>query len=364
MNGLYTLKHASRSLGQYLSPPKLAIIGGYHLGNLGDMLLGNSLIEASHKLGIDAGLQTIYKLDKWPKIPHAIIGGGAIGYEYSLKQILKRYSEKPQNIGFLGVDFNETKYPIEIIQFLKDVNFITCRSKSQSLKLQELTGRKDIIYHQDLVFSYKNNHFKNLRETNSIRPPKLFINILPLYGIIKNNEITPNNHYFSENPNVYANFETIQNEYLILTQKVIQKGKEEGYKIETLPFTFQDESMAKLFINDITIKQNKYTINFQRIIKLIEPQDWVFSTRLHATILAMKAGAKITAFAYAEKNSKLINEFNFHENKFYTPEYLLNEDKTEEEIRSIKIPSEDINSTSENVTKIIENNILKLVNGK
>ncbi len=361
MNGVYTIKHSARCIIQHLIKPELAIIGGYHLGNFGDLLLGNSIKEICNQKGIKSGLQTIYNLEKWPKINHAIIGGGAVGYEYSLQKLIKRYKNSPEKIGFLGVDFNEKQYSKESIQFLKDVKFITCRSEIQQIKIKNLTGRNDILFHQDLAFSFRRNFFKEIKLIPSERRPKLFINILPLYATLKNDKLIPKLHYQKENPHFFEHFDEYQKAYLKLISEIITIGKENNFEIETLPYSFQDESMAKNFIHDTSIKQNKYDINLQNNIKRIKPNDWVFSTRLHVTIMAIKAGAKLTALTYADKNVRLLNDLNIKENQFIRLEDLL---KPIEQLKSIHfIPDNNlINTVSDSVSQIIENKIFSLIN--
>jgi polysaccharide pyruvyl transferase WcaK-like protein len=119
--------------------------------------------------------------------------------------------------------------------------------------------------------------------------------------------------------------------------------------------------MAKSFIHDTSIKQNKYDINIQNNINRIKPIDWVFSTRLHATIMAIKAGAKLTALTYADKNVRLLNDLNVKENQFIKLEDLL---KPIEHLKSIHFISDNklINTLSDSVSQIIENKISSLFN--
>ncbi|MFN9710778.1 MAG: hypothetical protein ACK55K_05155, partial [Bacteroidota bacterium] len=69
----------SRRFRQQLSIPDVAVIGGYHGVNLGDMALGASVKRQLQNRNITSGLQTIYNLEKWkwPPTNFAILGGGA-----------------------------------------------------------------------------------------------------------------------------------------------------------------------------------------------------------------------------------------------------------------------------------------------
>jgi hypothetical protein len=85
----------------------IAVIGGYHGGNLGDMALGIATQKVIKRLGYKSCLKTIYSIGKlpYPKISHAILGGGAIGYEDSLSKVQKLYFNDLSKVALLGVDF-------------------------------------------------------------------------------------------------------------------------------------------------------------------------------------------------------------------------------------------------------------------
>jgi polysaccharide pyruvyl transferase WcaK-like protein len=184
---------------------------------------------------------------------------------------------------------------------------------------------------------------------------------LPLYSVIKNNKLVPNLYYKNENPDFYENFDSYQNAYLELINNIIKIGKEKQLDIETLPFSFQDEGMAKIFINDSSVKHNKYGINIEKNINSIKQNDWVFCTRLHSTIMAIKSGAKITALTYADKNVRLLNDLNINKNQYIRIEDLLNPIQNLNSIH-FKVEKNIVNQISESVSDIIENKIIELFN--
>jgi hypothetical protein len=287
---------------------KIAIIGGYHGGNLGDIALGITTKKTAEKLGYSSTLQTIYSLNKlpYPKIKYAILGGGAIGYSDSLKKVMNRYSNNYQKVAVLGVDFNEIKYDENIIEFLKNVAWISCRSETQQTKLVRITGRTDVIVQPDIVFSFESDFC--IKQRYSLKTKKLLINLVPLYGSVINGEIKPNDAYKSERPELYENYCQMIESYIKGIRIIVKQHISEGYTIETIPFTQGDVDFSKLALKGLTVKHNKYHSNPTKMLKKMATAEKIFATRYHATVLAAKVGAQIIPLAYAKKNEHLFED--------------------------------------------------------
>jgi len=310
------VNHVSRLIKQNLNKPDFAIIGGYHGVNLGDIALGESVKFVLKDLNLKGGLQTIYNIDKWPwpKTKYTIIGGGAIGYASSLIKLKNRLSGNYSKLAFLGVDFNEFEYSDEILKMLKEAVWISCRNEFQAHKLQEITGRKDISFNPDLVFSYRRKECEELRKSK--KEKTLLVNVVPLYGSIKNNEFVPIEKYREERPELYKSFDLMIQSYKEGVQSVIKKALSEGYKVETIPFTPADATAAKILLEDLPVKHNAYDENVYKMTKKIGSAQRIFATRYHATILGIKTGAELIPMAYATKNDKLLNELGVDDSKF------------------------------------------------
>jgi hypothetical protein len=112
------IQHVGRLIPQLIKTPKVAIIGGYHGINAGDLALGESIKQEISKRGFSSGLQTIYNIDqwKWPLTEYTIIGGGAVGYNDSMEKIYNRFKNSLSNVAILGVDFNEKEFSDKCIE--------------------------------------------------------------------------------------------------------------------------------------------------------------------------------------------------------------------------------------------------------
>ena len=155
---LYRLNQILRLFFQFFKKKYVDVIGGYHGVNLGDMILGYSVLDILKERGIKGSLQTIYSLDKypWPKFQYAIIGGGAIGYNDSIIKVLNRYQENLHKVALLAVDFNEQNYGESIISLMQNCAWISCRNKNQANSIETFLRDKNIVNHPDLAFSYRN----------------------------------------------------------------------------------------------------------------------------------------------------------------------------------------------------------------
>ncbi len=323
------LLHRVNYLQQLFRSAQVAIVGGYHFGNLGDIALGRSIQEFLEQKDISSDLQTIYNLKKWPKRDYAIIGGGAIGYKTCLNEIIKQYPYKFSKIAFFGVDFNEEKYSLEIIEMLQKAAFISTRSKLQAENLSFITNRNDIVNFPDLSFSYRIPAFELARNktiNDSIGKSRLIINILPLYGKIINNKVQPIDQYRKERPDVYANFDLIQANYLRLIHLKVEEALDLHMEVLSVPFTPLDRLYSQIVLNNKYVTHLNYNSNPSFIQKLFRKNDLVICTRLHATIFALRAGSKILPIAYAKKNEELLKELTWNENEFYTIKDLIDID--------------------------------------
>jgi polysaccharide pyruvyl transferase WcaK-like protein len=316
---LARINQVIRLITQKITGIKIAIIGGYHGVNLGDMALGYSVKEIANKKGIKSGLQTIYTLNSypWAKANFAIIGGGAIGYKESLLKVSNRFNTNLKNLALLGVDYNDSNYEqsAEIMNLLKNSSWLSCRNEKQSIKMQKLTGREDITYHPDLVFSYKKEYCKKQRESN---PKKkiLLINVVPLYGSIEGESLIPNIQYKEERPELYESYNLMIKNYIEGVRLIIKDALANGYEVESIPFTPGDATMARIIAKGLKIKHNNYSDNPFKVLKKMASAEKVFATRYHATIFGIKLGAKVMPMAYAKKNEILLEELGFSTEQF------------------------------------------------
>ena len=303
--------HVLRLITQKIVKPKVAIIGGYHGVNLGDIALGESVRLVLKDASVKSGLQTIYNLNKWPWpiTKYTIIGGGAVGYQSSLDILQEHLSGDYSNLAFMGVDFNENSYKEETIKMLKSAKWISCRNEFQAQKLTHLTQRKDITFHPDLVFSYQKKQCEVYRQKP--KKKKLLVNVVPLYGHLKDGKMVPADNYKEERPELYQNYDVMISSYKEGVRSVVKKALDEGYEVESIPFTPADDQIAKFFLKDLPVNFTPFDENPDRMIAKIAEAEKVFATRYHATILSIKQIYRGLPGIYAVKNEKLLNELGY-----------------------------------------------------
>jgi len=320
------LLHKKKWLSHFFNISKVAITGGYHYGNLGDIALGCSLKEILEEQNIPSELQTIYNLKYWIEREYIIVGGGAIGYENTLKEINNKIKKKFEKIAFLGVDFNSDLYSDESIELINKAAFVSTRSKSQAERLKEITGRKIIYSQPDLAFSFQRNQFEKVRQNTISQTKKLFVNVLPLYALFNNDILTPLNVYKTERPEIFENFSAIHQNYKILVINAVNKAIQNGVQVFSWSFTPMDEAYAKFLFNGINVNHLKYNPNPYNLAGMITTNDEVITTRLHATIFALRSGATINPIAYAHKNEELLKEMGFSKNEYLSSDDLISKD--------------------------------------
>ncbi|MFZ4796143.1 MAG: polysaccharide pyruvyl transferase family protein [Bacteroidia bacterium] len=320
------LLHKKKWLAHFFYKAEIAIAGGYHYGNLGDIALGNSIKEILDTKNISSELQTIYNLKYWLERNYVIVGGGAIGYENSLFEIINKYHHNYQKIAFMGVDFNSKSYSDESIELINKAAFISTRSVAQAEKLKELTGRKNIYNQPDLAFSFQRKLFEKTRIQSLAKPKKLFVNVLPLYAMFNNGKLTPLNQYKEERPEIFENFSSIQMNYKNLVLNYVTNAIQNGIPVFSWSFTPMDESFAKYLFGNLNVTHLPYNPNPLNISNIVEPTDEVISTRLHATIFALRSGANVFPIAYAHKNEELLKEMGWNKNEFLSVNDLITRD--------------------------------------
>jgi len=244
------LRHRLRWVGQLLRRPSTAVIGGYHYGNLGDMALGLAVMEQLRASGNRrAGLQSIYNLDKWPSAPRAILGGGAIGYSGPMERVLARYASDPGHIGVLGVDFNESHCPDDVVSFLRKAAWVSCRSRSQAERLVALTGRNDITDHPDIAFALNGVFCTGHRQkiSGSGQPPRVFaVNAVPIYGEMRKGKLIMGEAYREERPEIYAAFPTVHRRYQNFLTRTVEEYRSRGWRPVSVAFAPSDEAYSRM----------------------------------------------------------------------------------------------------------------------
>lgn len=317
------VQHRLRNIQQKISGLAVGVIGGYHGGNLGDIALGTSVTSVLEEQHVKTGMQTIYNLDKWPKAPYAIVGGGAVGYVDSLTRVAKRYKGNFGKVSLLGVDFNEKSYPQECIELIQQAAYVSGRSEAQAERLKTMTGRKDIHFHPDIAFSlYPDYCEKQRARQRDAKPGKLMINLIPLYGRLVDGVMVPSDQYREERPELYAAFQQMHASYTEVVRTVVTKAIADGYEVETIPFTPDDDTFGRFILEGLPVTHAKYHADPHKMLKHMSTAKMIFATRYHTTIFALKLGIPFFPIAYAVKNELLFKELGVARSQFISSEDL------------------------------------------
>jgi hypothetical protein len=308
-SGTCVFEHRFNYAKQALTKPQLAIAGGYHFGNLGDMALGNSVKRQAIEIGVKSQLQTIYNLDRWPKAESLIVGGGAVAYSEPLNKLRTVYKEQPARVALIGVDFNDPDAVIESKEFLQQVALITCRSSEQAQFLREVLDRSDIGWHYDLCFSY----FDHSIVTRTVkRQPVFGINCVPFFYNDSNHEFTPGTKYIDElrrnSPDLLPYVNEIGFKYCEMMRAVVKSAQQQGFQVVHFPFTPSDDVFARTIFSGLNISYRKYTSNILNLLPGLQQCDRFFTTRFHSLVFSIVTRTPFIPFNYATKCERLLTD--------------------------------------------------------
>lgn len=323
------VQHVGRLMFQLINTPKVAIIGGYHGINAGDLALGESVKQQIECRGFSSGLQTIYNLDKWkwPLTDYAIIGGGAVGYNDSMEKIYNRYKDRLCNVAILGVDFNEKIISDKCMNLLINARWVSCRSEEQTVRLANLINRENIHTHPDIAFSLNFDQITP-HENRKFEQKLMMVNVLPIYGKVVNGTIVPNMQYSIERPELYRNWPKMFDRYCRYIRLVVENALNNGYQVQTIPFAKMDEEAGKIILKGLPVFHNKFLPDPFLIARRMAHAKVILATRFHATVFGLKLGLDIIPFAYAKKNEMLLNSFGIRSNLYYKTEDLIIDEPT------------------------------------
>ncbi len=291
------LDHRSRWLRQWISRPDIAVVGGYHSGNLGDMALAWSTvgqIKNRTERGNSIGVQTIYNLEKWPAAGRVVVGGGALLNSKTVKSLRAHTNNSPEKVGIIGVDLSKGKLDREDVDFLRQVAFLSFRS---DFSLQE--AQQDYKLHNarvapDVVFSNDESLFFSHKEEKQAAP-MLGINVVGGLG-----------RYRARTPEIDK---ALHQMYLRWMRDTITGYLDSGYSVSSIPFTHNDERVCRENFADLPIHHQRYSHDVKVTVARIRQCETFISSRFHALIFGALLHKKLIPFCYARKNYALSEEF-------------------------------------------------------
>ena len=306
------LAHRRRFFAQKLRAPKLAVAGGYHFGNLGDMALGEAVRRQLAQLGLPSELQTIYNLSRWPKADALIVGGGAVAYAGPMRVLRETYADRPERVAILGVDFNDPIAVEQSREFLTRAALISVRSASGAQRLRETLGRDDIESHPDLAFSYFDFPFDDASPQDAARAPIFGINAVPFFMVRRGDSFVPGSGFLDEikryQPELLPHIDTLGERYSALIRQVARGARAAGFRVIHLPFTPVDESFARSVLGDLEVDFRPYTPHPLTRLNEVRSCQRIFTSRFHSLIFALVTRTPFASFAYATKCDRLLDD--------------------------------------------------------
>lgn len=298
------VQHRWGPLGQRLLRPDVAVIGGYHFANAGDIALGVGVKgELPASLGRSA-LQTIYQLQRFPKAGIALLGGGAIGTELGLQQLRSRYSDA-RRVAIVGVDF-DIKAVEANTQFLANVPFISTRSHEHAAQISEVLG-KPVVAHPDLSFA---NHRLSITTSARRNSNSLAVNIAPQL-------VTQEKGRFVDRRTMPAALveldggslpNEVSGAYRRWIRSIVVEALDQGRQVCHIPFTPTDDAYAREVFSGLPMRYRGYTTAPQRLLNEIAQHGAMVSGRFHSTMFAVMAQTPLLPYAYALKCLRTISD--------------------------------------------------------
>jgi hypothetical protein len=307
--------HRARCLSQWVYRPNIAIIGSYHGGNLGDLSLGESVagILAERKLRRRCGLQTIYNLNKWPSTSKAIVGGGAVAYEQSLVNLSRRYGSRPQDLMFLGVDFNDLSVVETHRSFLQEVFAITCRSEEQAKEVANCLGRQDVSAHPDLAFTLKTGDSRAMEATHGSAAQSVCgLNIPPLMFEHTDGKWSLGSSFSDEiirsAPSANANIKSLAHAYVQFYREACRSLLAQGYALAHVPFAGEDDLFARYVLDGLPVHFHPYRRSLRSVVFTMRQQQLFLSGRFHSLVFSLREQIPCLAFCYSPKSGRLMHD--------------------------------------------------------
>jgi len=293
------LAHRWRCISQYFNPPSCGVIGGYHLGNLGDMALGEAVSNSCRLAGVSHGLQTLYNLDRWKLTNSVIIGGGAVTQRNNLKRALDRVPTS--RVAICGVDIEDWDALIDYADRLTQIPYFSVRSIDQAIRAKEL-GFNRVEYHPDNVFSLR-SYISKKRTMPASTKPRLILNITPRF-----HHASPDTRCNDDNLSSSVPFSVLRDNYTYLIRSLVSRYMDKGYSIEHIPFTPSDHDVASLILKDLPVLMQSFNPNPIRIINgLGDDAVWIAS-RYHSLIFSILGLHPVLPIAYADKSLRLLRD--------------------------------------------------------
>jgi hypothetical protein len=323
-------QHYTRCIKQHLSRLELGIIGGYHLGNLGDMALGAGVERIGRELGISCGLQTIYNLQFWKNVGFGIVGGGACTQKDNLQRVFSRFRGRLEKLAFCGVDIEDWEALDDLRDELSRVAYFSTRSREQALRANEMLGSGRVAYHPDIVFSLRDARGQHLGDTRAMKTAVL--NMCPRFHLQDPTKLCCDAVLAEPVP-----FGVLRDNYSYLCRLLVDRLTSEGFALVHVPFTPSDDVVGKSILTEVAVQWMPYSANPRSVMRGMRDAQYCFASRYHSVVFALINKLPLLALAYADKTARLFHEMGIAPSQFLDLNDLTSRASIERKINSVGI---------------------------
>lgn len=301
---------ASRELYHWVDQPDVSILGAYHGENVGDLALGKAVREIASQAGNSGYLQDLYCLERQRIGDTIILGGGATGVESNISELAGSYGDRASRTAMVGMDFSGdfANYSDEALSYLRDVRYISCRSKEQTEMVGEALQREDIQFHYDNAFALKGTGNPSVVRGDRV----LGYNALNLFMMWTGERFEPGTPleewYRKVDSPILPYIKRIGPAYIRVLSEALSAYQGMGYRVFHIPFTPEDSLFAKTHFRSQTDAFLPYSSNVNDIVGHVSNCDRLLSTRYHSLIFGIKCQIPTIPILYAVKCADLLED--------------------------------------------------------
>ncbi len=299
-----------KELYHWIDQPDVSILGAYHGENVGDLALGNAVCELVNQAGGTGSLQDLYRVERQCIGDTIILGGGATGVENNILRLAEGYSDRASRTAMVGMDFSGdfADYSDEALSYLRDVRYISCRSKEQTEMVGGGLQREDIQFHYDNAFALKGTGNPSIVRGDRV----LGYNALNLFMMWTGERFEPGTPleewYRKVDSPILPYVERIGPAYVRVLSEALSAYQGMGYRVVHIPFTPEDSLFAKTHLRPQTDAFLPYSSNVNDIIGHVANCDRLLSTRYHSLIFGIKCQIPTIPILYAVKCADLLKD--------------------------------------------------------
>lgn len=301
---------------QRAAPPRLAVIGCYDTGNVGDLALGWTLRAILLGNGLNPQLQPLGSMERYPIAAHAILGGGGVLTLHPnspLPRVVARYASNAHRFALVGVSglltAEECSPPLR--EFLAAVPFLSVRSNAERRQLSFAIGRDSIRTYPDIAFGLPKVFRPRIFEPGS---KILGVSVSPVLLHARGSRFIANsapsawfNTHLPQEAEVY---DRIGASYIDVLRATLQTYLDRGWAVRLIPFAVEDHAFARAIFRSMRVEFVPYTANPIRVFESVSGCSRFIATRFHSHVFALSSGVPCLSISYSPKCRFLWDDLN------------------------------------------------------